>query len=83
MKKPEITPGEWYHTNDGVFTDSGGRSNVVAEWTLVNDGKAISAVPDMIDALIGARKCVGDKSPFEQATFKKVEQALIKAGVEL
>ena len=48
-----------------------------------SDAKLISACNEMKDALIDAKKCVGDKTPFEHATFSKIEEALQKAGISI
>ena len=49
MKKPEITEGEWVYCK-GQITEQEGYA--IAEYVSEHDGQAISAVPEMIDALI-------------------------------
>ena len=88
MKKPNITEGNWYHTDDGVFTDAKNHSNIVAEWTRVCDGQAISAVPEMIDALIECHALIDDMYPADRTEnhlrlFNQIVNALEKSGVEL
>lgn len=98
IKKPNITEGEWnyykdnfpeilsstraickgYNCEHGDFTDKEEDTNL----------KAISAVPEMIDALIEAYhtlKPTVDKygihcSGGESETLRDIEQALLKAG---
>ena len=53
MKKPEITKGEWMYSN-GQITEQEGYS--IAEYVSEHDGQAISAVPEMIDALVESTK---------------------------
>ena len=86
MKKPEITKGEWMYSN-GQITEQEGYS--IAEYVSEHDGQAISAVPEMIDALVEAHgliRQVEEKLEHSLATdamIAQIEQALKKAGVEL
>jgi hypothetical protein len=64
MKKPNITEGEWV-VQESVSSDWGKGIGVVAKQGVVTpvvhtmeDAKAISAVPEMIDALIEAYKAI-------------------------
>ena len=87
MKKPEITKGEWMYSN-GQITEQEGYA--IAEYVSEHDGQAISAVPEMIDALVDARKALitvkNDYSKRELVNHRvndsiiQIEQALKKAG---
>ena len=83
MKKPEITKGEWIYSK-GQITEQEGYA--IAEYVSEHDGQAISAVPEMIDALVDAHGTLesltysgADKFVVEEE-LKKIEQALKKAG---
>ena len=95
MKKPNITEGDWEYlpnkdcsdnpelisnrTEDGYY--------IICEplHILDADAKAISAVPEMMDALIDAYYLIdpdgGTDSEIE--SHEKISKALAKAGVEL
>ncbi|MDR9419486.1 hypothetical protein [Gracilimonas sp.] len=93
MKKPKITEGEWY-TNSSVFDDTIIVTTKENGWVADVPGspeqqranaKVISAVPEMIDALIVAQDVfsyINDNDAYgdfaEELT--KVEKALKKAG---
>jgi hypothetical protein len=105
MKKPDITKGEWKVAGDGIYwnyghavkdcwyVEFGNDNECIAE--IVHgkaNAKAISAVPDMIDALISACKSFEylyglTKLPsIQDECFDQMEiigKALQKAGVEL
>ena len=88
MKKPNITEGEWslfvppmINTNMVLVDDI-----IVADSLTLEDARAISAVPEMIDALVNAHGTLesltysgADKFVVEEE-LKNVEQALKKAG---
>ena len=96
MRKPEITPGEW-KLNLSLAKSEVVTDDTIVVWCVPNihDVKAISAVPDMIDALVVAYKQVlgvcehnerlnnGIPSELDRADLNQIEQSLIKAGVEL
>jgi hypothetical protein len=56
---------------------------------ILNNAKAISAIPEMIDALMGVIHSMEDSRANSGAVYlgdeleKKIKQALTKAGVEL
>lgn len=102
MKKPNITEGEWTYRKDRVIRDNDEYSTIAAvssrklgtpDWERQNNAKAISAVPDMIDALIEAYDALDnvkqDYSKRQLRSYKvnnsltKMESALEKAGVEI
>ena len=76
MKKPEITEGEWMYSN-GQITEQEGYS--IAEYVSEHDGQAMSAVPEMIDALVEFKRRYSNEV-HNQDFHKQVEQALKKAG---
>jgi len=89
MKKPNITEGEWAYVYDnysGLYSD--GKCFATLDIDNEEDLKAISAVPEMIDALIAI---VGSPSPsnereeiiWRHEVINQSKQALKKAGVEL
>ena len=94
MKKPKITEGEWvvsdFKPQVGVLKYNGLAIKVVCEfdkemdWMDDPDMKAISAVPDMIDALLKVYDQLNDvENNYQQVasdTFDIIEQALKKAG---
>lgn len=97
MKKPNITKGEWRYNPNSKSSDWGHNWGVVA-WqrnlgSVVShvifkekDAQAISAVPDMIDALIEARKelitvqQIYQYSTVVQGCIEQIDEALKKAG---
>lgn len=88
MKKPNITQGEWY-VNKSVFSDSPIVTTKENGWVAdipQSDGmesanaKAISAVPEMIDALIEVYNYMDSG---DDPIREEVKQALKKAGVQL
>lgn len=97
MKKPEITEGEWVveMPNDdmGIVLVNTKDELTVHDGFHLADAKAISAVPEMMDALIGLcflNQCELGGLQSGQPTadqwreaFEKAEEALKKAGVEL
>ena len=81
MKKPKITKGEWVYSK-GQITEQEGYA--IAEYVSEHDGQAISAVPEMIDALILARGAlIGAGFTHEGLVLNDIDKALKKAGVEL
>ena len=48
----------------------------------IANAKAISAVPDMIDALIYAHKSMSRKSTIDNRIWNEIDKALKKAGCE-
>ena len=88
MKKPNITKGEWQvFPNTGKITTKKGC--VIADVTLRKNVKPISAVPEMIDALIESHKdllewndCIPSSNETEDI-IEQIEQALKKAGVQI
>lgn len=99
MKKPELTEGEWRIDKPNPLTHAVRyiTSNDVEIATLygvgedyqpnaINDLKAISAVPEMIDALMEAliELETHDENgvPVEHDVMDKCKQALIKAGCQ-
>lgn len=100
MKKPNITKGQWNlssnfsepHSCNDIISTGGEFDAVICRLTGLGveqtgaNAKAISAVPEMIDALIefyGAWKNVDDPEHEGYAIIQKAKQALLKAGVEL
>lgn len=102
MKKPDITKGEWTHNENDktVISDDGDVMICEIDYIGVDkeeekaNAKAISAVPEMIDALIESQKeltILCDYLKFSdlkamvrvEKIIKNNEQTLIKAGVEL
>ena len=88
MKKPNITKGEWQvFPNTGKITTKKGC--VIADVTLRKNVKPISAVPEMIDALIDIKyqlKSLSNNDKYDlldTVDFSEIEQALKKAGVQL
>jgi len=89
MDKPNITEGEWeiIETKDNnllIVADDliVCRINELAELTNPN-AQAISAVPEMIDALIEIIDNHTVQTSSDMRRYKKVKSALEKAGVEL
>ena len=89
MKKPNITDGEWRISRPKkserlVFGENPDRSDaLVCACEIDEDAKAISAVHEMIDALIEARSYFSEyviDEEWEQELLEKIEQALKKAG---
>ena len=93
MKKPNITEGEWVYNGIGSVVDSDNDTIcAIHSMRITPDSKAISAVPEMIDALIVAHNQVlgvcehnerlnnGLPSKLDRADLKQIEQALKKAG---
>ena len=106
MKKPNITDGEWWvntlgqhHNNPDIQQHeicwSPDGECVVDHVYSLADAQAISAVPEMIDALIEAHGFIQTKIYLFKEQYpdqvplnaiiklNKIEQALKKAGVEL
>lgn len=97
MKKPNITEGEWQlvegsnkdwrDIHSKVAPINGG--DIICQDVHKRNAKAISAVPDMIDALILAHGSLKDRienkglNPENDPTLNIIEDALEKAGVEL
>ena len=98
MKKPNITEGEWIW-HDYIDKVEALQSDNITVCELNYCGadederqataKAISAVPEMIDALIESHKdlvewndCIPSSNETEDI-IEQIEQALKKAGVEL
>ena len=99
MKKPKITEGEWWvntlgqhHNNTDIQQHeicwSPDGECVVDHVYSLADAQAISAVPEMIDALINAHEtldsltyCGADRNIVD-AELENIEQALKKAGCE-
>ena len=95
MKKPEITKGEWKisrqvstlvvgKTHDGYersVASAGGYSRHSSDVTTENqaNARAISAAPEMIDALVEFQRRYSN-DVYNQDFHKQVEQALKKAG---
>ena len=95
MKKPNITKGNWEHLedyksvqsdlDDGTLICEIDYTGTDPEEELAN-AKAISAVPEMIDALIEANDYIIENAPddiYPKELLDKLEQTLEKAGVEL
>jgi len=93
MKKPKITEGEWgKHGKFTVKSKLNGnpkmKLTVLAKTELerIASARAISAVPEMIDALIQANDYIIENAPddiYPERLLTTIEQALKKAGVEL
>ena len=103
MKKPKITEGEWVLQEDSISSDWGLNYEVMSKKGNMKtgvsptifkreDAKAMSAVPEMIDALIESTKLFEELKPMVNEEYKyEIEQqiemnkysALRKAGVEL
>lgn len=96
MKKPKITSGEWvvsdFRPQVGVLKYNGLAIKVVCEfdkemdWMDDPDMKAISAVPEMIDALLEANDYIIETAPddiYPERLLNKLEKALKKAGAKL
>ena len=89
MKKPKITEGEWvvsdFRPHVGVLKYNGLAIKVVCEFNIETDWmndpnmKAISAVPEMIDALVEFKRRYSNEV-HNQDFHIQVEQALKKAG---
>lgn len=85
MKKPKITEGEWGlftpPTNAHIYVKSKEHKEEVCDISFTQNreanAKAISAVPEMIDALMEAYRYMDDGDGFVRDDIKK---ALIKAG---
>jgi len=89
MKKPDITEGEWVlmkeeAPNDEIFwvVNSEDGLAVHDSWNEAN-AQAISAVPEMIDALIKAVEIIDGEYGYygENSTSQPMREALKKAGV--
>ena len=96
MKKPNITEGEWWvntlgqhHNNPDIQQHeicwSPDGECVVDHVYSLADAKAISAVPELIDALIKLHRYVKDNQPnyllsSKYISLHEIEQALKKAG---
>lgn len=86
MKKPNITKGKWQEVAPNAVGSITIEEDVCYVANTKNDNiKAISAVPEMIDAL---KKVYNDydKRGYEigsHSTLAKIEYALKKAGAEL
>ena len=86
MKKPEITKGEWVAKGGAVY-DTDKELSIVF-WQTPERAKAISAVPEMIDALVETRSqltiAMSNEEPIPTKVLvdwcTQVEQALKKAG---
>ena len=94
MKKPNITGGKWEAVRNNFYStvDLEGLSfidchcnnitGVSADEAQAN-AKAISAVPEMIDALMEANDYIIENAPddiYPERLLDQIEQALIKAG---
>ena len=96
MKKPNITQGSWYYNDiyHNVESDIKDNGELICEVNYygtdeeeeVANARAISAVPEMIDALVEAHGTLesltysgADKFVVEEE-LKNIEQALKKAG---
>lgn len=99
MERPNITPGEWTYrfddTGNAGLVESphhqGVVMNLVAEcYEESADAKAISALPEMIDALMGAyeelyqlmKEAHWTKEAENEELMEEIINALQKAGVE-
>ena len=94
MKKPNITEGIWRIEDRGNWCDVISdhdfldRGDIICQDSEMVNAKAISAVPEMIYALIEAyslmKRGSGKKVTLKEKEDieKKIEQALKKAGVE-
>ena len=88
MKKPNITEGQWqvFPNTVKITTKKG---CVIADVTLRKNVKPISAVPEMIDALIDIKyqlKSLSNNDKYDlldTVDFSEIEQALKKAGVQI
>lgn len=92
MKKPEITPGPWVIDGEDIIGND--TNGYICTWSgRTLNARAISAVPDMIDALIDSHGTTKShlmewgffthKEMLTDDLYKKQYQALTKAGVEL
>lgn len=94
MKEPNITPGEWLANGRYVYAENGDTIAVVYFDTNGSgiedaDAKAISAVPEILDALVKAREAYQGIGDLEGSganlsqIIPDIDKALEKAGVEL
>ena len=94
MKRPNITEGEWEYNNENYVLSNynGGLTICVVDYVGSDkeeetaNAKAISAVPEMIDALLEANDYIIENAPddiYPKELLDKLELALKKAGVEL
>jgi len=93
MRKPNITEGEWTYVYDnysGLYSD--GKCFTTLDIDNEEDLKSISAVPEMIDALIDMCQMYkelvecgdcGFWNPEDIGEYNQAIEALKKAGVEL
>lgn len=103
MKKPNITGGTWIYKEEKKIIDSDINADSLPGGCMICEvdyigtdeeeeeanAKAISAVPEMIDALIKARQCYQGVGDFESCgemmsqIIPEIDKALQKAGVEV
>ena len=91
MKKPNITQGSWYYNDiyHNVESDIKDNGELICEVNYygtdeeeeVANARAISAVPEMIDALIHILDNAGSLE-LDRGTVRVILNALKKAGVE-
>lgn len=93
MKKPDITKGNWQHWEDEKIVQSDlDNETLICEVNYTGtdpeeesaNAKAISAVPDMIDALIDIHSTYRNNETgnmvINKSKWYKIKQALEKAG---
>ena len=88
MKKPKITEGDWKLSIENEYAEVYTDSYTICTDACNEDSQAISAVPEMIDALIDCVLYLRNDEKWDR--IKKdsnlklnAEQALKKAGVQL
>lgn len=88
MKKPRITEGEWTHHSNDVTDEDYDTIAVAHSMRDRADARAISAVPEMIDALMDVAHSIENARlnnggiALGDNCEKKVIKALKKAGVQ-
>ncbi len=91
MKKPEITPGPWNlktlhgSTNGQIYGKNGEKIAkplcfFMFDSEVKANGKAIAALPDLLEALERAVSIIEDLPHPENIPAQDLRQALVKAG---